>query len=349
MTENSKPGSGKTPDGPTARTPDDRPGAPPPRRATSVWRVVAVLAVLAIGGGAGWWYATRNEVSTDDAYTDGRAITIAPKVAGYVTELLVTDNQLVHAGDVLLRIDPRDYIAARDQAAGRVASVEAQLANARLALDLARVTYPARLASAQAQRDAAQAVLIRAAGRFAPPAGPAARRPPPRRTSTRRPPATPQARAQLAEAEAALRQAEPVAQNIAQAEAQVHELEGELAQAQAQLDQAEVNLSYCTLTAPQDGWVTKRNVERGSFVNAGGVADVAGLARGVGDRQLQGNPARPHAARASRCDISVDAYPGAASCAAMWTASRKAPADASRPSRRRTPPAISSRSCSACR
>jgi membrane fusion protein (multidrug efflux system) len=288
----------------------DRSSEAPPRRSPTGWLVLGTVALLAIAGGAAYWYATRNEVSTDDAFTDGRAVTIAAKLAGYVTELHVTDNQRVHAGEVLLRIDARDTRAARDQAAGRVASAEAQLSNARLALDLARIVYPARLASALAQRDAVRATLVRAQ---------ADRRrqlamPRPATTQTEVDEATAasaQAQAQLAEAEAAIRQAEPVALSIAQAEAQVHELEGELAQARAQLDQAEVTLSYCTLIAPQDGWVTKRNVERGTFVNAGAalmslvspeVWVTANFKESQLDRMRPGQHVR----------IWVDAYPGLA-------------------------------------
>ena len=57
-----------------------------------------------------------------------------PRVSGYVVELDVNDNQFVHAGDVLIRIDPRDYQAARDQAAGAVAIAKGQLAGAEAAL-----------------------------------------------------------------------------------------------------------------------------------------------------------------------------------------------------------------------
>lgn len=292
--------------------PREPPPAPPgvdatPRGGARRRVVLGLLALLAIGGAGWWWVATRNQESTDDAYTDGRAVTIAPKIAGYVTELLVGDNQRVRAGDVLLRIDSRDYAAARDQAAGRVVSAEAQLANARLALELARVTWPARLAQAAAQRDAAQAVLTRAAAdlhrqRALPPAA---------TTRSNLDEATAgdaQGRAQLAGAEAALRQAEPVTLNIAQAETQVHELEGDLVQARAQLAQAEVTLSWCTLTAPQDGWVTKRNVERGSFVNAGAalmalVTPEVWVIANFKESQL----ARMRPGQSVR--LSVDAYP----------------------------------------
>jgi membrane fusion protein (multidrug efflux system) len=273
-----------------------------------VWIVLGLIVLAAASGGGWYWYATRNQVSTDDAYTDGRAVTIAPKISGYVTDLLVNDNQFVRAGDVLLRIDPRDQAAARDQAAGRVAAVEAQLQSAQAALDLARVVYPARLAAARAQRDSAQAVLVRAEADLRRQQGL------PRAATTRTAldettAGAAQARAQLAEAEAGVRQAEPVEVNIASAEAKVRELEGERAQASAELRQAEVNLTYTTLTAPQDGWVTKRNVEQGSFVNAGGALMslvspdlwvTANFKESALDRMRPGQKVR----------IEVDAYPG---------------------------------------
>jgi multidrug efflux pump subunit AcrA (membrane-fusion protein) len=56
---------------------------------------------------------TRNLESTDDAYTEGNAVAFAPKVSGYITQLNIDDNTIVRAGDLLLNIDPRDYIAAR--------------------------------------------------------------------------------------------------------------------------------------------------------------------------------------------------------------------------------------------
>ncbi len=282
--------------------------AAPRHRPPTVWFVLAALALAAIGGGTAYWYATRNLVSTDDAYTDGNTITIAPKIAGNVTELNVTDNQRVRAGDVLLRIDARAFLAARDQAAARVISAEAQLTNARLALEIARIVDPARLDSARAQRDAVKAVLIRAEADLR--RQQALPRPATAQTSVdEATAASAQTRAQLAQAEAGVRQAEPVTQTIAQAEAQLRELEGELGQARAQLLQAEVNLSDCTLTAPQDGWVTKRNVSFGTFANAGGalmslVTPDVWVTANFKETQL--NRIRP----GQHVRISVDAHPG---------------------------------------
>ncbi len=95
---------------------------------------LAAATVLIIIGGIAWWLYARQFESTDDAFIDGHAVQIAPKIAGYVTRLNVTDNQLVHKGDVLLEIDPRDYQvaleaaqAAEASAAGRLAQSTAQI------------------------------------------------------------------------------------------------------------------------------------------------------------------------------------------------------------------------------
>ena len=94
---------------------------------------------------------------TDDAYTEGNAIAFAPKVSGYVTQLNIDDNTIVHAGDLLLKIDPRDYIAARDQAQAALSLAQAQLSSAQVDLEITRTRAPATLLQAQAQLAQAQA------------------------------------------------------------------------------------------------------------------------------------------------------------------------------------------------
>src|SRR6266566_9684802 len=56
-----------------------------------------------------WWTVGRFIESTDDAYVGGEITVIAPKVAGFIAEVAVTDNQAVHAGDLLVKLDDRDY------------------------------------------------------------------------------------------------------------------------------------------------------------------------------------------------------------------------------------------------
>src|SRR4051794_24497630 len=84
---------------------------PPAQRRSPVKFIVLGMLVLAIIAGAWAWLHYRDRVSSDDAQVDAHIVAIAPKVSGNVTEVLVQDNQPVKAGDVLVRIDPRDYQA----------------------------------------------------------------------------------------------------------------------------------------------------------------------------------------------------------------------------------------------
>jgi membrane fusion protein (multidrug efflux system) len=193
---------------------------------------------------------------------------MAPQVAGTVVSLDVTDNQRVKAGDTLIRIDPRAYAASRDEAAANLRIAEAQLDNARLKLETARIEYPARLAGAQAQLEAAAAVRFKADAdarrQLALPRQATTQQDIDAATATRR-----NAEAQVAQAQAALLQADMVRQFVAESAAQVTQLEAQVALAHARLDQAALNLSWTEVTAPRDGWVTRRNVEQGNYVQAG--------------------------------------------------------------------------------
>ncbi len=105
--------------------------------------VIGLAALVAVGilGWGGWaWYRSSAEVSTDDAYVEGTISPVSAKVSGHVVELLVRDNQAVRLNDVLLRVDPRDYTAKRDQARAAVAVAEANVRAARAELPLTRET-----------------------------------------------------------------------------------------------------------------------------------------------------------------------------------------------------------------
>lgn len=232
-------------------------------------RIVLVLAgIVVIGGGLTFYVSRQGVESTDDAFTDGRAIPIAPKVAGYVRSLAVSDNQRVKAGQLLLEIDSRDFQVAREKAASSLGLAEAQLESARIAAEMARITYPADLASAEAQRNSAAAALTRTQADLA-----RQRRVDIRATTQQdidaATAASASAQASLADAEAKLRKARMVALNIATADAQVKQIEGQVQQARADLAQADLNLAYTHVTAPEDGWVTRRNVEAGGYVQVG--------------------------------------------------------------------------------
>ena len=97
-----------------------------------------VLAGLVFGSALGaawygyhWWTVGRFIESTDDAYVGGEVTVIAPKVAGFIAEVAVTDNQAVHAGDLLVKLDDRDYRAALAKAAGAVAGAAGHASQSR--------------------------------------------------------------------------------------------------------------------------------------------------------------------------------------------------------------------------
>ena len=124
-----------------------------PRR-KAIGALVLLAAVLVL---AGWWtWADQDEVaSTDNAYVRGDITSLAPKVTGYVTAVFVADNQAVRAGDLLFRIDDRDYRARLAQADANVEAARARLANVAEETALQRTL----IRQAEAQRRAALADL----------------------------------------------------------------------------------------------------------------------------------------------------------------------------------------------
>jgi membrane fusion protein, multidrug efflux system len=230
--------------------------------------VLAIAVVLTIIVAIVYWLMTRNLESTDDAYTEGNAIAFAPKVAGYVTELDIDDNTIVHKGDLLLKIDPRDYIASRDQAKAALSLAQSQLSSAQVDLEITRVRAPATLQQAQAQLAQAQANQSQAQREYN-----RQRAVDPRATTQTN---VDQATAQLQttgalvkSADAQVQIASLVQQTIQAAEDTVTQRAAQVEQAKANLAAAEINLSYTDLRAPQDGRITRRNVDLGTFVQAG--------------------------------------------------------------------------------
>lgn len=118
------------------------------RRVVIVLAVVAMVAVVVFGGTM--WYRFLTHVSTDDAYVEGTISPVSAKVGGHVIELLVRDNQAVKKGDVLLRVDARDYEARCDQLRAAVAVAEAGVRAARSEVPLVRDVTRAQVAEGRA-------------------------------------------------------------------------------------------------------------------------------------------------------------------------------------------------------
>lgn len=265
--------------------------------------VVVIMAIVALV----WWLMTKDQITTDDAFTDGDAVTIAPKISGYVTNLAVKDNQLVKQGQLLVQIDPRDATAQRDQAQAQLGVAISQLHQAQVQYDLSKVQYPAQLAQAQAQQARAEASLLNATADY-------------RRQHGVDPRATSQqnidsasaqlrsAKADLENAKAQVQVAAQVGLQIRQAETNVEARQQQVEQAKAQLETASLNLSYADVRAPYDGYVTMRNVQLGTLVQAGSslfsivspnIWIVANLKESQLERMRPGN----------KVLVKIDAYP----------------------------------------
>src|SRR3954451_17963641 len=115
----------------SSRPPEAEPPAAPPPRRSPVKMIL--LGMLIVGAAVGAWayFHYRGRVSSDDAQVDAHIVAIAPKISGNVLEVLVRDDQQVKAGDVLVRIDPRDYQARVEMARAAVLQAQSQLTTAR--------------------------------------------------------------------------------------------------------------------------------------------------------------------------------------------------------------------------
>ncbi len=225
---------------------------------------LALISGVAFATGYGWRYWTVGQYlqSTDDAYVKADYTTIAPKISGYIADVLVGDNQQVTAGQVLAHIDDRDYRTALEQAKAEVEAAEAAIRN----LDAQTVLQRSVIEQRQADIAAAEATLKFAAEdhvryRDLMNSG---------YGSVQR---AQQADAALREQTAQLQRARA---GLVSAQNRIEVLATERGKAEAERDrsratlhQAELNLSYATITAPVSGTVGARSLRVGQFVQAG--------------------------------------------------------------------------------
>jgi membrane fusion protein, multidrug efflux system len=225
---------------------------------------LALAAGLFTGARYGYeyWTTGRYLVTTDDAYVDVHSALISPKVSGYISEVSVNDNQPVKTGQVIARIDPRDYQTALDQARANVSAARAtidtltqQIAQQKLTIDQAQQTVASDQAALAYSRQNYDRYTQLARDGY----GPVQQ--------------AQQSAADIREKQAALaRDATGVSvaeKQVAVYEAQLAQAQAVLAQQQANERQAELNLSYTTITAPFDGTIGVRNVQVGQYVQPG--------------------------------------------------------------------------------
>jgi membrane fusion protein (multidrug efflux system) len=240
----------------------------PPKKRKLVLVVVGIAALALIGFGANKWWFGRSHVTTDNAQVEGHITPVLARVGGYVTEVRVSDNQKVKAGDTLAVLDDRDLLArlaqadaeltALQAAAGdgeQVGQTEAQIAAARSGAAAAT----ASVAQARANADRAQADLARY------------------ETLAKRNIISQQqldgaraaATAATAQLQAAQQNAQAAQDQIASASAAAQGASAKVAAARAARDQVALQLSYTRVVAPSDGVVSKKSVEVGQLVSPG--------------------------------------------------------------------------------
>jgi membrane fusion protein, multidrug efflux system len=133
-----------------------------PRRLPRARTVGVLVLLIAIGAAVAAYLHFQDRVSSDDANVDGHISAIAPKISGNVAEVLVLDNQPVKAGQVLVRIDPRDLQAKVDMAKAAVLQAESQLHSAQVVVPWTNETTQSGTTAAAAQLADTQAELDRA-------------------------------------------------------------------------------------------------------------------------------------------------------------------------------------------
>ena len=248
----------------------------------SFWQrrpVIVVGTVVLFGAlflGLRYLAASHTHEWTDDAFLDADIVSIAPKVGGQVKQVRVRNNQVVKAGDLLVEIDPRDLAVLLEQkrAAWKAAQASLELLKANFELRQTQIgtaeattkQSTAEVGAAEATAEKARADLKRAeeliqnhtispqefdAAKMAAAATEANVKAARERTGSDQSKVT-EAKAQL----------ESTRKSLEWGEAQTH-------QAESDVQAAEQNLSYTRITAPADGYVTKKAVESGDYVQVG--------------------------------------------------------------------------------
>ncbi len=240
---------------------------------------IIILAILVIGGG---WFGiskyqhSKHHEETDDAQVSADISPVIPRIAGYVSEIRVDDNQWVKKGDTLMILDNRDYQIKLQQAQAALATAQSSLKSAEATTNASRAsiaTTQAGIGTIDAQIAAAQVTLRRATQDY-------------ERYSnlikdhsiTQQQFEQAQAAKDAAEKQIAILQEQKnqiskqtnavAAQSNATAE-QIDIAGTTIKQREADVEAAKLNLSYTVITAQQDGLVSKVNIEPGQFVQAG--------------------------------------------------------------------------------
>ena len=224
--------------------------------------------------GLRWWQVGRFLETTDDAYVGGNVTALSPRIAGHIDELLVEDNQLVKAGQLLIRIDPRPFTAALERAEANVQQQQSALEDLRARIVLQRSV----IQQAEADLDAKSAAAVFTAQDARRYQVLASTNNGSEQNAQKTSAADNQAKASVAAARAAL---DAARHQVDVLDAQISEAKASLAAAQADRDTARLNLSFTEIRSPIDGFVGNRAAQLGAYVSPGSyvltIVPVSGL------------------------------------------------------------------------
>jgi len=232
------------------------------RRHRGLVLAITAIVVLIGAGIVAWWISSSGYISTDDAFIDTRTVTISPQISAQVTDVPVTDNQLVYAGTALVRLDDRDFQAQVDQGKAQVDAAQANIANIEAQIG----TQQARIDQADTQVIQAQAALTFAQQQNERYEGLV-------KNGSATQEQAQQYHSNYLQAQAGFdaAQANAVAtqKQLTVLQSQKLQAQAQLEQMRATLEQAEINLSRTVITAPAEGYVTQLTAAKGDYAAAG--------------------------------------------------------------------------------
>jgi membrane fusion protein (multidrug efflux system) len=244
---------------------DDGPKKKPsPLKNPKVLVVGAIVVVVLAVGGFFYWLHARQYVSTDDAFVDAHVVRLAPQVTGQVARVLVADNAVVRAGQVLVEIDASSARAALDQAQAQRGQAVAQIGQAEAQIGVSQAAYRQardqaaglQAQAAEASRDAARLTGLQAST--------------PRAVAAQQVDQTvAQAKQTNAQRDAALRQAEGAAAQVRAAKTQIEGARAVLQAADATIAENQLTVGRTQIVAPVAGYVSQKTVAAGAYVQPG--------------------------------------------------------------------------------
>jgi membrane fusion protein (multidrug efflux system) len=224
----------------------------------------ALAFILLAGGALLWWLHARHFESTDDAFIDAHVVRLAPQIAGRVTQVLVSDNQLVRAGEPMVILDSADIATRVAQAQAQKAQAQAQVDNALAQIQVNQAAYQQSLADiAAARAPAANAATDLARYRNLAAINPAAV------AQQQLDQAQALASQTAAQLQSAVRASRTRAEQVTASRTQVAAGREQVRASEAQLNDASINLGYAQIVAPIDGNVAEKTVAIGNYVQPG--------------------------------------------------------------------------------